>query len=128
MFIDDLDKNILEEGFIMPRFTDGVKIIWYCDVELFYCFILLVFYISGCFQTRFYQYERNFYQYGTIVRKTIRCASFHPYIWNPISLIAGFIFQIMNYFYVKDIIYIYVASNITIDVKNNSAYIIHIKK
>lgn len=124
MLIDDLDKDILEKGFLMPRFTDGVKIIWHCDVEAFYRFILLVFYLLGCFQTRFYQYELR----SWLGRETVRCASFHPYIWNPISVIAEFIFQIMNCFYVKDITYIYVAPSIAIDVKDNRAYIIHIKK
>jgi hypothetical protein len=126
MLIDDLDKDILEKGFLMPRFIDGIRIIWHCDVESFYRFILLVFYLLGCFQTRFYQYEMRSSNYW-LGRETIRCALFHPYIWNPISVIAGFIFQIMNYFYVKNIIYIYVAPSITIDVKNNRAYIIHIR-
>ena len=127
MFIDNLDKNILEEGFLMPKFFDGIRLIWYGENETFYRFVLFVFYLLGCFQVRFYQYEvrsTNFW----IGRVTRRFVSFHSIDWNPISILANFIFQIMNFFYPKELIGIGVSPKITIDVKDNKAYIIHIKK
>jgi len=121
MLINDLDKDVLEEGFLMPRFSDGIRIIWYGEIETFYRFVLFVFYLLGCFQVRFYQYE-------TLVgREAIRFVSFHSIDWNPISILANFIFQIMNFFYVKELIGIKVSPKITIDVKDNRAYIIHIR-
>ena len=125
MLIDDLDKDILEKGFVIPRFTDGIRVIWYGETETFYRFVLFVFYLLGCFQVRFYQYEvRSNY----IWRKKIRFVSFHSIDWNPISILANLIFQIMNFFYPKELIGIGVSPKITIDVKDNRAYIIHIKK
>lgn len=127
MLIDDLDKDILEKGFVIPRFTDGIRVIWYGETETFYRFVLFVFYLLGCFQVRFYQYEvrsANFW----VGRETRRFVSFHPIVWNPISILADFIFEIMNCFYAKGLIEIKVSSKITIDVKDNRAYIIHIKK
>ena len=119
MRIDYFDNETLNTGFIMPKFTDCIKVIWYCDAETFYCFILLIFYLLGCFQARFYQYE-GWYE-------TIRGVSFHPIGWTPISVIAEIIFKIMNYFYTKKMIHIYVNDCITIDVnQNNQAYITHI--
>lgn len=127
MFIDDLDKNILEKGFVMPRFTDGVRVIWYDKHETFYRFVLFVFYLLGCFQVRFYQYEARSPSFW-IAWETRRFVSFHPIDWNPISIIANFILQIMNCFYDKVLIEIKVSPKITIDVKDNRAYIIHIEK
>lgn len=123
MLINDLDEDMLEKGFLMPRFTDGIRVIWYGEIETFYRFVLFVFYLLGCFQVRFYQYEVFLLGY-----ETRRFVSFHSIDWNPISILADFIFQIMNYFYVKELIEIKVSPRITIDVKNNRAYIIHIKK
>lgn len=126
MFIDGLDDNILRRGFIIPKFTDSIKIILNGKGEFFYRFILLVFYLLGCFQTRFYQYKYfSLYNYGIEIA---RCAAFHPIIWNPISLVAEIIFQNINYLYGKWIIYIEVSDMITIDVNNNQAYIMHIEK
>ena len=127
MLIDDLDKDILEKGFVIPRFIDGIRVIWYGETETFYRFVLFVFYLLGCFQVRFYQYEvrsANFW----VGRETRRFVSFHPIVWNPISILADFILQIMNCFYSKALIEIKVSPRITIDVKDNKAYIIHIKK
>ena len=127
MLIDVLDKDVLEKGFVMPRFTDGIRVIWYGETETFYRFVLFVFYMLGCFQVRFYQYEvrsANFWMYW----ETRRLVSFHSIDWNPISILADFIFQIMNCFYTKELIEIEVSSKITIDVTNNRAYIIHIRK
>lgn len=127
MLIDDLDKDVLEKGFVMPRFTDGIRVIWYGETETFYRFVLFVFYMLGCFQVRFYQYEvrsSNFWMDW----ETRRLVSFHSIDWNPISILADFIFQIMNCFYTKELIEIEVSSKITIDVTNNRAYIIHIRK
>lgn len=127
MLIDDLDKYVLEKGFVMPRFTDGIRVIWYGETETFYRFVLFVFYMLGCFQVRFYQYEvrsANFWMDW----ETRRLVSFHSIDWNPISILADFIFQIMNCFYTKELIEIEVSSKITIDVTNNRAYIIHIRK
>lgn len=127
MLIDDLDKDVLEKGFVMPRFTDGIRVIWYGETETFYRFVLFVFYMLGCFQVRFYQYEvrsANFWMDW----ETRRLVSFHSIDWNPISILADFIFQIMNCFYTKELIEIEVSSKITIDVTNNRAYIIHIRK
>ena len=126
MLKDNLDSYMLEKVFLIPRFTDGIRVIWYGETETFYRFVLFVFYLLGCFQVRFYQYKIRSYLVG--IEDTIRCVSFHPYIWNPISIIAEFIFQIINYVCDKDITYIHVAPMIAIDVKNNRAYIIHIKK
>jgi len=126
MLIDDLDKNILEKGFVMPRFTDGIRVIWYGEIETFYRFVLFVFYLLGCFQVRFYQYEvRSIY--SLVGRETRRFVSFHSIDWNPISILADFILQIMNFFYSKELIEIQVSPRITIDVKDNRAYIIHIR-
>jgi len=127
MLIDELKKNILEEGFLMPKFFDGIRIIWYGKNETFYRFVLFVFYLLGCFQVRFYQYDVRS-NYFWVSWKTIRFVSFHSIDWNPISILANFIFQIMNFFYSKELIGIKVSPKITIDVKDNRAYIIHIKK
>ena len=127
MLIDDLDKDILEKGFVIPRFIDGIRVIWYGETETFYRFVLFVFYLLGCFQIRFYQYEVRLANFW-IGRERRRFVSFHPIDWNPISILANFIFQIMNFFYPKELIGIKVSPKITIDVKNNRAYIIHIKK
>ena len=126
MLIDDLDKDMLEKGFLMPKFSDGIRIIWYGEIETFYRFVLFVFYLLGCFQVRFYQYEVmhiNFWGGW----QTRRFVSFHPIAWNPISILADFILQIMNCFYSKELIGIEVSPRITIDVKDNRAYIIHIR-
>ena len=132
MLISDLDKNILKNGFLMPRFTDGIRVIWYGELETFYRFILFVFYLLGCFQVRFYQYNVKQYNINPpnfwIDCETKRLVSFHSIDWNPISILADFIFQIMNCFYTKELIEIEVSSKITIDVTNNRAYIIHIRK
>jgi hypothetical protein len=126
MLIDDLDKDILEKGFVMPRFTDGIRVIWYGETETFYRFVLFVFYLLGCFQARFYQYEvRSLNFWGHC--RTRRFVSFHPIVWNPMSILANFILQIMNFFYSKALIEIKVSPRITIDVKDNRAYIIHIR-
>lgn len=130
MLIDDLDKDVLEKGFVMPRFTDGIRVIWHGETETFYRFVLFVFYMLGCFQVRFYQYEvrsANFWM-DWENWETRRLVSFHSIDWNPISILADFIFQIMNCFYTKELIEIEVSSKITIDVTNNRAYIIHIRK
>ena len=127
MLIDDLDKDVLEEGFVMPRFTDGIRVIWYGETETFYRFVLFVFYMLGCFQVRFYQYEVRYANFW-VGRDTRRFVSFHLIVWNPISILANFILQIMNFFYYKELIGIKVSPKITIDVKDNRAYIIHIKK
>lgn len=120
MQIDYFDKETLNIGFVMPKFTDCIKVIWYCDEETFYRFILLIFYLLGCFQARFYQYKIPHYGWG----ETVRCVSYHPIVWNPISVIAEIVFKIMNFFYIKKMIYIYVNDCITIDVnQNNQAYI-----
>lgn len=127
MLIDDLDKNVLEKGFVMPRFTDGIRVIWYGETETFYRFVLFVFYLLGCFQVRFYQYEvrsTNFWMGW----ETRRFVSFHSIVWNPISILSDIVLDIMNCFYAKVLIEIKVSSKITIDVKDNRAYIIHIKK
>ena len=128
MLIDDLDNDdILEKGFLMPRFADGIRIIWYGDDELLYRFILLIFYLLGCFQVRFYQCEASLANFW-IHREKRRFVSFHSIDWNPISILADFILQIMNCFYAKALIEIKASPRITIDVKDNRAYIIHIKK
>lgn len=127
MLIDVLDKDVLEKGFVMPRFTDGIRVIWYGETETFYRFVLFVFYMLGCFQVRFYQYEVRYSNF-LVGREARRFVSFHSIDWNPISILADFILQIMNCFYVKVLIEIKVSSKITIDVKDNRAYIIHIKK
>ena len=127
MLIDDLDKNILEEGFLMPKFFDGIRIIWYGEIETFYRFVLFVFYLLGCFQVRFYQCEvrpANFW----IRREKRRFVSFQPIVWNPISILSDIVLDIMNLFYTKVMTEIKVSPRITIDVKDNRAYIIHIKK
>ena len=126
MLIDDLDKNILEEGFVMPRFTDGIRVIWYGETETFYRFVLFVFYLLGCFQVRFYQYEVRSANFG-FNRKTKRFVSFHPIMWNPISILSDIVLDIMNLFYAKIMTEIKVSPKITIDVKDNRAYIIHIR-
>ena len=128
MLIDDLDKDILEKGFVIPRFTDGIRVIWYGETETFYRFVLFVFYLLGCFQVRFYQYDEVRPNYFWMHWETIRFVSFHSIDWNPISILADFILQIMNCFYAKVLIEIKVSPRITIDVKDNKAYIIHIKK
>ena len=127
MLIDNLDKDTLEKGFLMPRFADGIRIIWYGEIETFYRFVLFVFYLLGCFQVRFYQYEvrSNNFWFG---RETRRFVSFHPIVWNPISILSDIVLDIMNLFYAKVMTEIEVSPKITIDVKNNRAYIIHIKK
>ena len=122
MLIDDLDKDVLEKGFVMPRFTDGIRVIWYGETETFYRFVLFVFYMLGCFQVRFYQYE-DFW----VVRETIRFVSFHSIVWNPISILSDIVLDIMNLFYAKTMAEIKVSPRITIDVKDNRAYIIHIR-
>ena len=127
MLIDVLDKDVLEKGFVMPRFTDGIRVIWYGEIETFYRFVLFVFYLLGCFQVRFYQYEARLTNFW-ILREKRRFVSFHSIVWNPISILADFILEIMNCFYAKGLIEIKVSSKITIDVKDNRAYIIHIKK
>lgn len=127
MLIDDLDKDVLEKGFLMPRFADGIRVIWYGDDDLLYSFILLVFYLLGCFQVRFYQCEIRSADFW-IHREKRRFVSFHPIVWNPISILADFILQIMNCFYAKGLIEIKVSPRITIDVKDNRAYIIHVRK
>ena len=127
MLIDDLDKDVLEKGFVMSRFIDGIRVIWYGETETFYRFVLFVFYLLGCFQIRFYQYEvrsANFW----VGRETRRFVSFHPIVWNPISILSDIVLDIMNLFYTKVMTEIKVSSRITIDVKDNRAYIIHIKK
>ena len=126
MLIDDLDKNILEEGFLMPRFADGIRIIWYGETEKFYRFVLLVFYLLGCFQVRFYQYEARSANFW-IRREIRRFVSFHSIDWNPISILSDIVLEIMNLFYFKIIIGIKVSPKITIDIKDNRAYIIHIR-
>lgn len=128
MLINDLDKNILKNGFLMPRFTDGIRVIWHGETETFYRFVLFVFYLLGCFQVRFYQYDIRSYDLWMMGCETRRLVSFHSIDWNPISILADFIFQIMNCFYTKELIEIEVSSKITIDVTNNRAYIIHIRK
>jgi hypothetical protein len=60
--------------------------------------------------------------------ETKRFVSFHSIDWNPISILADIILQIMNFFYSKELIGIKVSPKITIDVKDNRAYIIHINK
>lgn len=127
MLIDDLDKDILEKGFVIPRFTDGIRVIWYGEIETFYRFVLFVFYLLGCFQVRFYQYE-VISTNSWMDWEARRFVSFHSIDWNPISILADFIFQIMNCFYTKELIKIQVSPKITIDVKNNQAYIIRINK
>lgn len=122
MLIDVLDKDVLEKGFVMPRFTDGIRVIWYGETETFYRFVLLVFYMLGCFQVRFYQYE-DFW----VVRETRRFVSFHSIVWNPISILSDIVLDIMNLFYDKIMAEIKVSPRITIDVKDNRAYIIHIR-
>lgn len=127
MLIDDLHKDILEKGFVIPRFTDGIRVIWYGETETFYRFVLFVFYLLGCFQVRFYQYEvrsTNFWMGW----ETRRFVSFHPIVWNPISILSDIVLDIMNLFYAKVMTEIKVSPRITIDVKDNRAYIIHIKK
>ena len=126
MLIDDLDKNILKNGFVMPRFTDGIRVIWYGEIETFYRFVLFVFYLLGCFQVRFYQYEVSTFFWTSWGTK--RLVSFHSIDWNPISILADIILQIMNFFYSKELIGIKVSPKITIDVKDNRAYITHINK
>lgn len=127
MFIDDLDKNILEEGFVISRFTDGIRVIWHGETETFYRFVLFVFYLLGCFQVRFYQYNVRSYDLWIMGWETRRFVSFHSIDWNPISILAVFTLQIMNCFYAKELTEIKVSPKITIDVKDNKAYIIHIK-
>lgn len=122
MLIDVLDKDVLEKGFVMPRFTDGIRVIWYGETETFYRFVLLVFYMLGCFQVRFYQYE-DFW----VVRETRRFVSFHSIVWNPISILSDIVLDIMNLFYDKIMAEIKVSPRITIDVKDNRAYIINIR-
>lgn len=128
MRIDYFDNETLTTGFIMPKFTDCIKVIWYCDAETFYCFILLIFYLLGCFQVRFYQYDEVNSNNFLMSWETIRFVSFNSIDWNPISILADFILQIMNCFYAKSLIGIKVSPRIIIDVKDNRAYIIHIKK
>lgn len=127
MLIDDLDRDILEKGFVIPRFTDGIRVIWYGETETFYRFVLFVFYLLGCFQIRFYQYKvrsANFW----VGREARRFVSFHPIVWNPISILSDIVLDIMNLFYTKVMTEIKVSPRITIDVKDNRAYIIRIKK
>lgn len=127
MLIDDLDKDILEKGFVIPRFIDGIRVIWYGETETFYRFVLFVFYLLGCFQIRFYQYEVRLANFW-IGRERRRFVSFHPIVWNPISILSDIVLDIMNLFYTKVMTEIKVSPRITIDVKDNRAYIIHIKK
>lgn len=123
MLIDNIDKKILKNGFIVPKFNDVVKIIWYCDDGLFYRLVILLFYILGCFKVRFFQYDYYFY-----VTNTVREISFHLVEWNPISSIASIVIGVLNYFCCKDITKIMVSEKIIIDVKNNQAYIADIRK
>ena len=126
MLVSDLDKNILKNGFLMPRFTDGIRVIWYGETETFYRFVLFVFYMLGCFQVRFYQYEVRSGDFW-VVRETRRFVSFHSIVWNPISILSDIVLDIMNLFYAKIMAEIKVSPRITIDVKDNRAYIIHIR-
>ena len=126
MFIDVLDKDVLEKGFVMPRFTDGIRVIWYGETETFYRFVLFVFYMLGCFQVRFYQYEVRYSNFF-VGRDTRRFVSFHSIVWNPISILSDIVLDIMNLFYAKIMAEIKVSPRITIDVKDNRAYIIHIR-
>jgi len=127
MLIDDLDKKILEKGFLMPRFADGIRVIWYGETETFYRFVLLVFYLLGCFQVRFYQCEVRPADFW-IHREKRRFVSFHPIVWNPISILSDIVLDIMSLFYAKIMAEIKVSPRITIDVKDNRAYIIHIRR
>ena len=126
MLIDVLDKDVLEKGFVMPRFTDGIRVIWYGETETLYRFVLFVFYMLGCFQVRFYQYEVRSGDFW-VVRETRRFVSFHSIVWNPISILSDIVLDIMNLFYAKIMAEIKVSPRITIDVKDNRAYIIHIR-
>ena len=127
MLIDDLDKNILEKGFVMPSFTDGITVIWHGETETFYRFVLFVFYLLGCFQVRFYQYNVRSYDLWIMGWETRRFVSFHSIVWNPISILSDIVLDIMNLFYAKIMAEIKVSPRITIDVKDNRAYIMHIK-
>ena len=126
MLIDVLDKDVLEKGFVMPRFTDVIRVIWYGETETLYRFVLFVFYMLGCFQVRFYQYEVRSGDFW-VVRETRRFVSFHSIVWNPISILSDIVLDIMNLFYAKITAEIKVSPRITIDVKDNRAYIIHIR-
>ena len=53
--------------------------------------------------------------------------SFHSIVWNPISILSDIVLDIMNLFYAKIMTEIKVSPRITIDVKDNRAYIIHIR-
>ena len=119
-------KDVLEKGFVMPRFTDGIRVIWYGETETFYRFVLFVFYMLGCFQVRFYQYEVRYSNFF-VGRETRRFVSFHSIVWNPISILSDIVLDIMNLFYAKIMPEIKVSPRITIDVKDNRAYIIHIR-
>lgn len=126
MLIDVLDKDVLEKGFVMPRFTDGIRVIWYGETETLYRFVLFVFYMLGCFQVRFYQYEVRYSNF-LVGREARRFVSFHSIVWNPISILSDIVLDIMNLFYAKIMPEIKVSPRITIDVKDNRAYIIHIR-
>ena len=126
MLIDVLDKDVLEKGFVMPRFTDVIRVIWYGETETLYRFVLFVFYMLGCFQVRFYQYEVRSGDFW-VVREAKRFVSFHSIVWNPISILSDIVLDIMNLFYAKIMAEIKVSPRITIDVKDNRAYIIHIR-
>ena len=128
MNIDDLDKNILEKGFEMPKINDALMIILFGHNEIMYRAFLFVFYMLGCFKLRYYQI--NVWPSWFFRSNIKRFVSFHPREWNPLSFIAVIIFNIFNALYEKgDLIEIEIDETIIIDIdKNNKAYICNIEK
>lgn len=116
MDINNLNDNILENGFVMPRFNDGLLVIMLDTKEVFYRLSVLLFYFFGCFKVRYYQLN-----YGYTIKRMV---SFHLREWNPISLIAAIVFEILDFFYAKKSICFEINKTIIIDVDNyNRAYI-----
>ena len=122
MNIDNLNEEILEKGFEVPKIGDALLIILIEFDELFYRLFLLIFYLLGCFKLRYYQF--NIIPWALYENPTRRWVSFHLIEWNPLSLIASVVFNVLNIFYVKEITEIRLSDAITIDIDENyKAYI-----
>jgi hypothetical protein len=116
MDINNLNDDVLENGFVMPRFNDGLLVIMLDTKEAFYRLFVLLFYLLGCFKVRYYQLN-----FGYTIKRMV---SFHFREWNPISLIAVIAFEIFDFFYAKKSIYFEISKAIIVDVDNyNRAYI-----
>ena len=134
MNIDDFDKRTLEIGFPITRVKDVITIIMIRNEESFiynfiYSFFVLVFYILGCFDVRFYQFD--ILPFFPLMRnRKSRFVSFHLRYYNPISIFASIVFSILNFLFGKDMNYLQlkISNLLVIDIDDtNHAYVVDIK-